>query len=174
MNICIWKPACAVDAAVVNDQKCLARNLPYRKMLDICVFDISIPANESFENNIRIFETCVLISKCVCGESALAFPMIFIDNRKVIPVLFFVVDFSFFIYIYTLALCHFYISGLIKFINCIYKTLEVPWKKNPKFFLLLLQEPRAKTIVPFPAPSRYPVKLFVELVLDQRHFLWFT
>ena len=87
-------------------------------MLDVCVFDIFKSANELFENNLRIFETCVLVSKCVCGESGSAFPIIFIDNRNVTPVLFFVVDFSFFIckmnnYMFILLHCIIFILAVL-------------------------------------------------------------
>ena len=59
-------------------------------ILSFCLFYNFTLVDELFANDSQIFQNCTFAS--ACGNSALSFPIIFIDNFKVTSVVFFDAD----------------------------------------------------------------------------------
>lgn len=81
---------------------------------EICAFDKFTLTDKLFHS--KIFETCIMASNIVCGNSFASFPGTFIENVEITPDLFFVADFnSFFvsyrldIFLFTLLCCSIFI-----------------------------------------------------------------
>ena len=121
LNNFLWSPASVVDVVVVNhkslrtlltyglskffingepffsnDRRSLPRNPPDCTILDSWVFNNFIFADELFGKALQNFETCLSVSKNLCGKfvSSLESPIIFDERFKVTLISLFVADFS--------------------------------------------------------------------------------
>ena len=79
------------NPAFINGPRSLPSDLPDCIILDTCIFDTVIFANESFAKALQRIQTNKLNSK-LCGTLVSLVPMIYFENFRIISVAIFIAD----------------------------------------------------------------------------------
>ena len=140
-----------------NGPKSQPKNLSNWPILDNCVFDYFILADEPFAKALRNLETCVLVNNSLCEKlfSSLELPITFHERFKVTSVPFFIANFN-------LLRCELeLLYWIILYWYCInkkwnYSILMVPCEKSK---MVCLASSIMKNIVVFSGRCKFLVKL---------------